>query len=87
MPRPGRAVKQRVIHRLAADLGAFDEDPQVGARLLLTDEVLQHLRAQGAVKVLGQLVGAQGGVRLHQRAFGASSFSAARISAAVSASG
>jgi hypothetical protein len=67
-----RPVEQRVIHRLAPHPGALDEHRQIGPRLRLADELAQHLRPQGAVGVFGQ--------------FGASSFRAARISAAVSAS-
>jgi hypothetical protein len=87
LAQTGGAVEQRVVHRLAADLGAFDEDLQIGAGLGLANKILQHLRAQGAVKVFGQFFGAKGGIRLHQRAFGARSFSAARIRPWVSASG
>jgi hypothetical protein len=42
--------------------GAFDEDRQIGPRLGLADEFLQHLRPQRAVQIFGQLLRAQGGV-------------------------
>ena len=70
---------------LAAHPGAFDEHRQIGARLRLTDELAQHLRAERAVGILGQPLTAQVGVRLAH--FGASTFNAARIRMAVSASG
>ena len=47
----GRAVKQRVVHRFAALTGGLDENTQIGARLGLTDEITQHLGAQGAVVI------------------------------------
>ena len=58
----GRAVEERVVHRLAAAAGALDEDGEVGARRLLADELVQRLRPQRAVGVLGQDVGAESGV-------------------------
>jgi hypothetical protein len=50
-------VKQDVVHRLAAAPGAFGEHPQVGARVLLADEIVKRLRPQRAVGILGQALG------------------------------
>ena len=99
----GWAVKQRVIHRLPAHPRAFDENFQIGARLVLADEIVQHLWAQGAVGlgvcVFGQRGWAQGGIGFghflclvfclgcFDHALGAKSLSAARIRAAVAESG
>ncbi|KAF0114997.1 MAG: hypothetical protein FD150_1235 [Rhodobacteraceae bacterium] len=74
-----------MIHRLAPHPGGLNEHRQIGPRLGLTDELGQHLRAQRLVGVLGQALGPQVGVGIAH--FGASSFSAARITTAVSASG
>ena len=41
-----RAGEQHVVERLAARLGRLDEDAQVGARLLLADELGQDLRPE-----------------------------------------
>ena len=62
--QPGRAMEQRVIHRLAALPGAFDEHPQIRARLSLPDKGIQALRPQRAVRILGPLLGPQCGIRL-----------------------
>jgi hypothetical protein len=60
-------MEQDVIHRLAPAPRAFGEDPQVGARLLLADEIVERLRPQRAVGILGQALGAQGGIGIGHR--------------------
>ncbi len=42
----GRPGKQHVVERLAARAGRLDEHLEVGARLLLADELAQELRPQ-----------------------------------------
>jgi hypothetical protein len=41
LAQTGRAVEQRVVHRLAPAAGRFDKDPQVGARFGLADKIVQ----------------------------------------------
>lgn len=82
----GRAVKERVVHRLAPRPGRLQEDAQICPRLGLAHEIVEHLRAQRAVAFLGAGLGAQEGVGLGH-GFGARSLSAARMSVLVSASG
>jgi hypothetical protein len=50
-------MEQDVIHRLAPPPRAFGEDAQVGARLLLADEIVERLGPQRAVGILGQTLG------------------------------
>ena len=64
-----RAMKKRVVHRLAPDLGTFDENPQVCARIRLADKLFKRLRPQRAVHIFRQLSGAQGRVRQAQFRF------------------
>src|SRR5262249_18462968 len=45
LAEPGRTHKQNVIERLAAFFRGLDEDAEIGARLLLPDELRQTLRA------------------------------------------
>src|SRR6266404_3233999 len=49
LTEPRRADEQHVIERLAPRARRFDEHRQVRARLLLTDELAEPLRAQRAV--------------------------------------
>ena len=66
-----RAMEQSVVHRLAPPFRGFDEHTQIRASLGLTNEILKHLRAQGAVVVLGQLFGAKGRIGfLHRLSLG-----------------
>ena len=62
-----RATKQHVIQRLAAAFGGVDEHPQVLARRLLADELVEALGPQRLVDVLGRPFrrGDAGGVRGH----------------------
>ena len=53
LPAPGRAVKQRVVHRLTAHARALDEHAQIGAGFGLANELAQGLRPQGAVGIAG----------------------------------
>ena len=53
--RPG---EQHVIERFAARLGRLDEHLEVGARLLLADELGKQLRPQRLLCVVGFALGA-----------------------------
>ena len=55
----GRAGEQHVIERVAARLGGLDEHLEVGARLLLADELGQPLRAQRLLHDIGVALGAR----------------------------
>ena len=50
----GGAREQHVVERVAARLGRLDEHLEVGARLLLADELAQVLRAQRRLRVVGR---------------------------------
>ena len=54
----GRAGEQHVIERIAARLGGLDEHLEVGARLLLADELGQPLRTQRLLHDVGVALGA-----------------------------
>ena len=63
----GRTDEQHVIQRLAALARGLDEDREIGARLRLTDELRQKLRAQrGIADVIRAALGRHhAGGRLH----------------------
>src|SRR3546814_2652087 len=46
-------VEQHMVERLAGGLGGMDEHPKVLARRLLADELVETLRAQRRIGVLG----------------------------------
>ena len=46
LPSPGGPMEQHVVERLAAALGGVDEHPQILARRLLADELVEALRAE-----------------------------------------
>ena len=48
-----RAREQHVVERVAARLGRLDEHLEVGARLLLADELAQQLRPQRLLRAIG----------------------------------
>ena len=50
LPRPGGPGEQHVIERIAARLGGLDEHLEVGARLLLADELVERLRPDGRLE-------------------------------------
>ena len=52
-----RAREQHVVERVAARLGRLDEHLEVGARLLLADELAQQLRPQRLLRVVGLALG------------------------------
>ena len=54
----GRAGEQHVVQRIAARLGGLDEHLEVGARLLLADELAQQLRPQRLLCVVRVALGA-----------------------------
>ena len=51
----GRAGEQHVIEGVAAALGSLNEDPQVGPRALLPDELVERLRADRRFERVGFL--------------------------------
>ena len=55
LPRPGRAMEQHVIERLAALLGGGDRDMQIFADAILPDVLVEHPRAQArfVLRVVG----------------------------------
>ena len=52
-----RPREQHVVERVAARLGRLDEHLEVGARLLLADELAQQLRPQRRLRVVGLALG------------------------------
>ena len=63
----GRAVQQDMVERFAAALGGGDEHPQILARRLLADELVETLRAKCLVDVFGGALWRcdAGGIRGH----------------------
>src|SRR5262249_7348762 len=53
LPEPGRTVKQDVVKRLAPAFRRMDEHPQILARCLLADELVQTLGPKRRVGILG----------------------------------
>ena len=68
LPRPGRAVEQHVVERLAAAFRGMNEHAQILARGLLADELVEALRAQRLIGVLGGALGRgdSGGISRHR---------------------
>ena len=55
-------MKERMVHRLAARACRLQKDPQIGARLGLTHEIVEHLGPERPVAVLSSGVGPQKGI-------------------------
>src|SRR5204862_6187994 len=79
----GRPDEQHVIERLFARARRLDEHREIGARLLLTDEFGEPLRAQRGVRVLVTALGSDDAAG--RGGHFANSFSPSRMSCAVSA--
>ena len=60
-----RAVKQRVVERLATELGCLDEDAQILHHLRLTAEVVEGKGTKGVFKVLLFLLATLVDVKFH----------------------
>ena len=67
LAEPRRPVEQDVVERLAPALRGADEHPQVLARRLLADELVEALRAQRRIGVLAGALGRRdaGGIGSH----------------------
>ena len=50
LAEPGRADEQHMVERLVARARGLDEDAQIGARLLLADELAEPLRPQRGLR-------------------------------------
>src|SRR5262249_31774599 len=67
LAQPGRADEQHVVERFLALARRLDEDAQVGARLLLADELLEPQRPQRGLAdvLLAALAGDKAGCGRH----------------------
>ena len=69
LAEPRRAEEQDMVERVAAALGGLDEHPQILPRRLLPDELVERLRAQRRVDILGAALGRGDAILLHQPSF------------------
>jgi hypothetical protein len=60
-----RAEEEHMVERVAAPLRGIDEDPQILPRRLLADEIVERLRPERGVDILGPAIAADDALLLH----------------------
>ena len=68
LAEPRRPEEEDMVERVAAALGRLDEHAQILARRLLPDELVERLRAQRGVEILGPALGRGEAVGVGHRA-------------------